>query len=169
MIYDIAVIGAGPAGTMAAIGASQIHKNVVLLERNNSIGKKILLTGKGRCNITNSASLEDFISQFGRQGQFLRSAFQAFSNQDLIDFFETRGLKMKIERQGRVFPETDRASSVVRILRGALLVAGTTVGAGITASVPMWCRESWRATGPFGVNYANLAWLNSQNLGNSCL
>ena len=118
---SLIIVGAGAAGMMAAIRAAQLNQNVVLLERNNSLGKKILLTGKGRCNITNSAPLEDFIAKFGRQGQFLRSAFQAFSNQDLIDFFENKGLKMKTERQGRVFPETDRAASVVQVLKSALL------------------------------------------------
>lgn len=116
-IYDIAVVGAGPAGTMAAIRAGESGKNVVVLETNDSIGKKILLTGKSRCNITNIASMDTFVEKFGNQGAFLRSAFFAFSNQNLIDFFEVKGLKLKTERQGRVFPVTDSARSVVKILK----------------------------------------------------
>jgi len=116
-LYDIAVVGAGPAGTMAAIRAGQLKKNVVLIERNDSIGKKILLSGKGRGNITNIAPLETFIRKFGKQGAFLKSAFFAFFNQDLIDFFKSKGLELKMERQGRVFPVTDSARSIVEVLR----------------------------------------------------
>lgn len=90
--YDIAVIGAGAAGTMAAIHARQLEKSVVLLERNDSICKKILLTGKGRCNITNTASIDTFIEKFGKQGRFLRSAFFAFSNENLMAFLNPEAL-----------------------------------------------------------------------------
>ena len=119
-IYDIAVIGGGAAGAMAAIRAGQLKRKVVLIERNDSIGKKILLTGKGRCNITNTAPIDMFIDKFGRQGRFLRSAFFAFSNEDMMDFFKSYGLELKAERQGRVFPVTDKASSVVEILKNCL-------------------------------------------------
>lgn len=120
-VYDIAVVGAGAAGIMAALQVSLLKKNVVLIERNRSIGKKILLTGMGRCNITNIATINTFIEKFGRHGNFLRSAFFAFFNHDLIEFFRARGLALKIERQGRVFPATDRACSVVEVLREYLL------------------------------------------------
>ena len=131
--YDIAVIGAGPAGSMAALRSAQdcpkgrqkarkktVLKDcekTVLIEKNNSIGKKMVLTGKGRCNISNTASIDTFIEKFGKHGLFLRSAFNKFSNQDLIDFFESNGLKLKIERQGRIFPVTDSAESVLEILK----------------------------------------------------
>ena len=120
-LYDIAVIGGGPAGIMAAICANTLKKNVALIEKNNSIGKKILLTGKKRCNLTNIATLNAFIEVFGPQGKFLRSAFTEFFNSDLINFFKTRGLPLKTERQGRVFPVTDKASSVVEVLKKCLL------------------------------------------------
>jgi len=120
-IYDIAVVGAGPAGTMAAIRAGQLKKNVVLIERNDSIGKKILLSGRGRCNISNTAPVDKFIEKFGKQGAFLRPAFFTFFNQDLIDFFESKGLELKAERQGRIFPVTDSAHSVVEVLKEYLL------------------------------------------------
>jgi predicted Rossmann fold flavoprotein len=120
-IYDIAVVGAGPAGTMAAIRAGQLKKNVVLIERNNFIGKKILLSGKGRCNVTNIAPIDRFIEKFGRQGAFLKSAFFTFFNQDLIDFFKSKGLELKAERQGRIFPVTDSSRSIVEVLKEYLL------------------------------------------------
>jgi len=119
-IYDIAVVGAGAAGAMAAIRASEFKEKVVLIERNKSVGKKILLTGKGRCNITNTASLDTFIKKFGKQGRFLRTAFYTFSNEDLIAFFKNKGLELVNERQGRVFPASHKASSVVEILTSAL-------------------------------------------------
>jgi len=115
-IYDIAVIGAGPSGIMAAIRAGRAGKNVILIEKNECIGKKIMITGKGRCNVTNSAPIDTFIEKFGREGRYLRSAFHAFFNDDLKEFFESNGLKLKTERQGRVFPETDMAESIVKVL-----------------------------------------------------
>ncbi|MCX5715556.1 MAG: NAD(P)/FAD-dependent oxidoreductase [Candidatus Omnitrophica bacterium] len=123
-IYDIAVIGGGAAGTMAAIRAGQLNKNTILIERNASIGVKILMTGAGRCNITNIAPIDVFVEKFGRQGEFLRSAFYKFSNTALIDFFESNGLKLKSERQGRVFPSTDKASSVVETLKKCIKESG---------------------------------------------
>ena len=118
--YDIAVAGGGAAGCMAAIRAGQLNKDVVLIEKNASIGVKILLTGAGRCNITNIAPIDTFVEKFGKQGNFLRSAFYKFSNQALMDFFESCGLHLKSERQGRVFPSTDKAGSVTETLKAAL-------------------------------------------------
>lgn len=119
-IYDIAVIGGGPAGCMAAIRGMQLGKKVILLERNDRIGRKLLLTANGRCNITNTAQLEVFLEMFGRRGSFYRDAFSKFSNQDLMDFFKARGLDFKVEEAGRVFPNTEKAESVVNILKKAL-------------------------------------------------
>ncbi|MGB8234210.1 MAG: NAD(P)/FAD-dependent oxidoreductase [Methanobacterium sp.] len=115
-IYDVAVVGAGPAGMMAAITAASNGHKVILIERNSSSGRKLLLTGNGRCNLTNTASLKEFLNKFGRRGSFLRSAFSTFSNHDLIDFFESRGLEFKVEEGGRVFPVTDDSKSVLKIL-----------------------------------------------------
>ncbi|MFA5085548.1 MAG: aminoacetone oxidase family FAD-binding enzyme, partial [Candidatus Omnitrophota bacterium] len=119
-LYDIAVVGAGAAGSMAAIRAGLSKKNVVLVERNDLIGKKILMTGRGRCNLTNSGKMDLFIEKFGRPGQFLRSAFYAFSNEDVMDFFKANALELKSERQGRVFPATDNARSVTGVLEKCL-------------------------------------------------
>ncbi len=115
-IFDVAVVGAGPAGSMAAIRSSQLKKNVIVIERNGVIGKKILLTGNGRCNITNTSPIEVFIKNFGKQGMFLKPAFYAFRNHSLIQFFEAQGLNFTTEDRGRVFPVTNKAFSVVRVL-----------------------------------------------------
>lgn len=125
--FDIAVVGGGAAGTMAAIRASGPGRTVVLVERNDAIGRKILITGKGRCNLTNIAPVEVFIGHFGRQGQFLRSAFHAFFNDDLVEFFRSCGLETKAERQGRVFPATDSARSVVEALKKRLDECGVEI------------------------------------------
>lgn len=126
-IFDIAVIGGGAAGCMAAIRAGGLEKDVVLIERNDSLGKKILMTGKGRCNITNTASIDVFIKKFSPGGEFFRTAFFSFSNEDLMEFFRSKGLELKAERQGRVFPVTDNAKSVVSVLEGCLKDSGVAI------------------------------------------
>ncbi|MDD3985902.1 MAG: NAD(P)/FAD-dependent oxidoreductase [Methanobacterium sp.] len=123
-LYDLAVIGAGPAGMMAAITATSHGLNTILIERNSSPGRKLLLTGNGRCNITNNASLNEFIEKFGRRGSFLRTAFTKFSNKDLIEFFESRGLEFKEKENGRVFPVTDDSKSVLKILETSMKKLG---------------------------------------------
>ena len=117
---NIIVIGGGPSGMMAAIRASELGCRVVLLEKNTELGKKLLLTGKGRCNLTNNLDLESFIKHFSGNGQFLRDAFKNFSKEDLMDFFERRGVKLKTERQQRVFPESDKAIDILDALRREL-------------------------------------------------
>lgn len=126
-IFDIAVIGGGAAGSLAAIRSGELNKRVILIERNDSIGKKILITGKGRCNITNIAPIETFIDKFGGSGKFLRTAFFRFFSVDLIEFFKSHDLDMKTERQGRVFPVTDKARSVVEVLEKCLAENGVKV------------------------------------------
>jgi len=115
-MHDIAVIGAGAAGSMAALKAGELCKNVLLLERNSSLGKKILLTGNHRCNITNTASTDILIKAFKKSGKFLRNAFFHLTHKELLDFFENKGLKFKTEEGGKIFPVTDKARSVVLIL-----------------------------------------------------
>lgn len=116
----IVVVGGGPAGMMAAIRAGQLKCDVTLVEKNSTLGKKLLLSGKGRCNLTNLCDLDSFLKCFSQNGEFLRDAFKKFFHQDLINFFEKKGLKLKIERQQRVFPVTDRANSVLEILKQEL-------------------------------------------------
>ena len=120
MMYDIAVIGAGPAGCMAAIQGAKQGKNVILLERNNKIGRKLLLTGHGRCNLTNTATLEYFMEMFGKDGLFYRDVFTKFSNHDLLDFFQDNGLELKEEENGRIFPSTDKSKSVLDVIKKVL-------------------------------------------------
>jgi len=116
----IVVVGGGPAGMMAGIRAGELHRDVTLIEKNPILGKKLLLSGKGRCNLTNACDLDSFIKRFSGNGQFLRDAFNKFSNLDLMRFFEERGLKLKTERQLRVFPQNDRSDSVVEVLKKEL-------------------------------------------------
>lgn len=105
---------------MAAIAAAEGGKKVCLLERNKDLGAKLLLTGKGRCNLTTTKSLEEIVGEFGPKGKFLYSAFSEFSNLDLISFFESKGVKTKIERDQRVFPKDDRSISILNCLKGEL-------------------------------------------------
>ncbi|MCK5579703.1 MAG: NAD(P)/FAD-dependent oxidoreductase [Candidatus Omnitrophica bacterium] len=117
----IIIVGGGPAGMMAAIRAGQLNQDVTLIEKNTSLGRKLLLTGKGRCNLTNDCDLDAFMSRFSKKsGQFLRDAFKVFFNKDLMRFFEKRGLFLKVERQERVFPVTDKAESVLDVLQKEL-------------------------------------------------
>jgi predicted Rossmann fold flavoprotein len=123
---NIVVAGAGPAGMMAAIRACQRGARVTLIEKNPSPGRKLLLSGKGRCNLTNAGSLDSFLERFSH-GQFLRDAFRKFFNTQLMDFFQKRGLKLKVERQQRVFPATDSSSSILDVLRQELQRNGAEV------------------------------------------
>lgn len=109
----VIVIGGGPAGIMSAISSAQNGNDVILIEKNNSLGKKILITGKGRCNITSSLEMDDFIKNVPGNGRFLYSAFQNFTNKDVIKIIETNGVKVKEERGNRIFPVTDRAQDVL--------------------------------------------------------
>ena len=112
----VIVIGGGPAGIMAAGIAAHRGNCVVLCEKNDRLGRKILISGKGRCNITNDTDIEGLIENTPGNGNFLYSAFYTFSNQDLIEFFKELGLETKVERGGRVFPVSDSAKDVVAAL-----------------------------------------------------
>jgi len=116
-MFDVIVIGAGPAGMMAAGRSAELGNKTLLLEKTDSPGKKLLLSGSSRCNITNNCeSVEDFINNFSESGKFLRNAFSVFFNKELLRFFRKRGLDFKVERSGKVFPITDKAGDVLRIL-----------------------------------------------------
>ena len=123
----VIVIGAGAAGLMAAISAAETGAKVVLLEKMPSPGRKILVTGKGRCNFTNRCELADFPKYFPNNGLFLYSALRAFDNQDLIDFFASRGVQSKVERGGRLFPVSDKAADIVAALVKAAAGAGVQI------------------------------------------
>lgn len=113
----ICVIGGGPAGMIAAIiAAENADDNVTLIERNEKLGKKLFLTGKGRCNLTNACDMEELFNNVPRNPKFLFSAFYDFDNNAVINFFEERGLKLKEERGNRVFPASDHSSDVISTL-----------------------------------------------------
>ena len=110
----VVVIGGGPAGMMAAITSRESGNDVTIIEKNKQLGKKLLITGKGRCNITSSLDMSEFIKNTPGNGRFLYSAFQKYTNQDIIKFLEKQGLKVKEERGNRVFPITDKSLDVLR-------------------------------------------------------
>ncbi|MHB0998793.1 MAG: BaiN/RdsA family NAD(P)/FAD-dependent oxidoreductase [Armatimonadota bacterium] len=127
----VVVIGGGAGGILAAGRAAECGAKSILLERNGTLGRKLRLTGAGRGNVTNSAELEDFIKAFGPNGKFLYGVFTRFSNNDLIGLLERLGVPTKIERGGRVFPVSDRASDVVEALESWIRGEGVDVRVGI--------------------------------------
>jgi predicted Rossmann fold flavoprotein len=121
MIYDLLVIGGGPAGIMAAGRAAENGASVLLLEKNDRLGIKLVITGKGRCNITNNElDAKNLVDKFGKQGRFLFSALSKFGKQDIIDFFESRNLPTQVERGNRVFPAEGNSLDVLAILKDYL-------------------------------------------------
>ena len=117
MKYDVIVIGGGPAGMMAAGRAGQLGQSVLLLEKNKELGMKLSITGKNRCNVTHySENKNELIDAYGKNGKFLYSSLAGFSNLKVIDFFESHGVKMKIERGNRVFPVSNKSSDICQAL-----------------------------------------------------
>ncbi len=116
----VVVIGGGAAGCMAAIAASECGHSVVLLEKNEKLGKKIYITGKGRCNFTNACDVEDFLNNVVSNKKFLYSALYTFSPDSMIDFVETNGIPTKVERGNRAFPSSDHASDITKALERSL-------------------------------------------------
>ncbi|MFH1777649.1 MAG: NAD(P)/FAD-dependent oxidoreductase [Candidatus Omnitrophota bacterium] len=118
--YDIIVIGAGPAGMIAAGVAGERSSRVLLLERNKEAGKKLKITGNQRVNITNIKEIDEFIQIFGKNGRFLHNVFAQFFNQDLIEFFRGLGILFYLENNGQVFPKSNKAESIVLAMLGYL-------------------------------------------------
>jgi predicted Rossmann fold flavoprotein len=117
MKYDLAIIGGGPAGLMAAHRASELSRKVILIEKNPRLGVKLLITGGGRCNLThNIPDYRLMAESFGKDGRFLLSAFSRFGVTEIIAFFENRGVKLKTENDNKVFPVSDSANDILRIL-----------------------------------------------------
>lgn len=127
MTYNGIVIGGGPAGMFAAITAARQGQKVLLLERGNRLGRKLLITGKGRCNVTNDCDVREVLKNIPRNGRFLYSALSACPPEDVKQFFEELGCPLKTERGNRVFPVSDRSASVLDALRKAMLDANVTV------------------------------------------
>jgi len=126
-VSRVIVIGGGAAGMMAALAAGGCGHKVVLYEKNEKLGKKLFITGKGRCNVTNSSDVEELLTQIPRNKKFLYSAFYSFDSFALMDFLEGEGLPLKTERGNRVFPRSDKSSDVIRTLERALKKRGVEV------------------------------------------
>lgn len=127
MSFDGIVIGGGPAGMLASIIAAQQGNRVLLIERNERLGKKLLITGKGRCNVTNACSAQEVLQNTPRNGRFLYSAMENCPPEKVMEFFESHGCALKVERGNRVFPVTDKSSSVLECLRNVMHRAGVQI------------------------------------------
>ena len=114
--YDAAIIGAGPAGLFCAARSAAEGCNVLLLEKNQNPGSKLLISGSGQCNITHAGEIRDFLSHYGDHGKFLKPALFSFTNRDLTAFFSERGLAMMTEENGKIFPETRQSADVLNVL-----------------------------------------------------
>ena len=137
MKYDVIVVGGGPAGMFAAITAANRGKNVLLLERNDRLGKKLLITGKGRCNVTNDCTDQEILQNIPRNGRFLFSAMSAFPPKSIMEFFENSGCELKTERGNRVFPVSDKSQSILDALKNQMRRAGVTVRTGRVKEILM--------------------------------
>jgi hypothetical protein len=127
MTYDVIVIGGGPSGLMACIAASACGAKVLLVDKGDKLGRKLGISGGGRCNVTNAKSLDEIVRHIPGNGRFLYSAFATFSNRDIIDFFEGMGIKLKEEDHGRMFPASDKAKTVVDALVGRVRSQGVAI------------------------------------------
>lgn len=123
----VIVVGGGPAGMFAALAAAENGNQVILLEQNEKLGKKLFITGKGRCNVTNAGEMDTLFANVNRNPKFLYSAFYAMDNFRVMDFFEQHGVPLKTERGNRVFPVSDHSSDIIRALADALKAAKVTV------------------------------------------
>ncbi len=135
MNYDGIVIGGGPAGMFAAITAAQQGQRVLLMERNNRLGKKLLITGKGRCNVTNHCLASEVLQNVPRNGRFLYSSMENFPPEQVISFFEEHGCPLKTERGNRVFPVSDKSASILDCLQKEMRHAGVKVQIGRVSKI----------------------------------
>ncbi len=127
---QVVVVGGGPAGMMAAIAASKNNK-VILIEKNNKLGKKLFITGKGRCNVTNNKDISEFFDYIPSNPHFLYSALYTFTNEDTIKFFNERGVELKVERGDRVFPNSDKSSDIIKAFEKTLMEKNIEIKLGI--------------------------------------
>ncbi|MBQ7901084.1 MAG: NAD(P)/FAD-dependent oxidoreductase [Clostridia bacterium] len=131
----VAVIGGGPAGMMAASVSARGGNKTILIEKNKTLGKKLLITGKGRCNVTNNAPIEDFIKNVPVNGNFLYSAFYSFTNDDLVSLLAKLGVETKVERGERIFPVSDKAADILNALKKMMSNYGVRVYNGEVADI----------------------------------
>ncbi len=156
-MYDVIVIGGGPAGMMAAGRAGQLGQSVLLLEKNKELGVKLLMTGKDRCNVTHfSEDKNELIEAYGKDGKFLYSAFARFGNREVMDFFENRGVKLKVERGNRVFPVSDKSSDIRQALLAFLAQGGVKIKTKATVVGIESSKASKVEASKAGVNEAGL-------------
>ena len=123
-MYDLLIAGGGPAGMMAAVQAGRRGLRVLLAEKGEKAGRKLLITGKGRCNVTSAVPPEELMANIPRNPRFLYSAFSRFDNRDTVRFFESAGVPLKTERGARVFPQSDRSSDILEALMREMKKAG---------------------------------------------
>ena len=135
----VVVIGGGAAGMFASIAAAGCGHQVVVYEKNEKLGKKLYITGKGRCNITNACDMEGLFDAVRTNAKFLYSSFYGYTNQDVIDFFENIGVQTKTERGERVFPQSDHSSDVIRALEAEMRRLGVHIH--LHTGVKQVCRQ----------------------------
>jgi predicted Rossmann fold flavoprotein len=127
MIYDCIVIGGGPSGLMASVGAASNGARVLLIDKGEKLGRKLAISGGGRCNVTNRLPVDEIIKHIPGNGRFLYSAFSVFNNEDIISFFESLGIKLKEEDHGRMFPVSNKATDVVHALLNKIKELGVQI------------------------------------------
>lgn len=133
-IYDVIVIGGGTSGTMAAIAAAENGAKTLVLEKNPTLGKKLLVTGGGRCNVTNNRDADSIIAHIPGNGRFLYSAFNQFDNHDIMNFFESNGVRLKEEDHGRMFPVTDKSRTILEALLAKMKALGVEIRTNVTVA-----------------------------------
>lgn len=141
----VLIIGGGAAGMLAGVFAARNHNEVHILEKNEKLGKKLFITGKGRCNVANACDTEELFPMMMSNPKFLYSAFYSFGPQDVMDFFEQAGVPLKVERGNRVFPQSDHSSDIIRALERELKKAGAHIH--LHTQVKEICRENEKITG----------------------
>ncbi len=129
-VHDVIVVGGGPAGLMACVGAIRAGARTLLIEKGDRLGRKLIISGGGRCNVTNAGDIDHLVTMIPGNGKFMRGAFAQFSNRDIINLFEGLGVRLKQEDNGRMFPVTDKATTVAETLISHLRTAGVTIQLG---------------------------------------
>jgi predicted Rossmann fold flavoprotein len=145
MSYDVIIVGAGSSGLMAAVSAGETGAKVLLLDKGDKLGRKLGISGGGRCNVTNAKELDELIKHIPGNGKYLHSALATFSNRHIMDFFEKLGIALKEEDNGRMFPVTDKAKTVVDALVGKVRSLGVDIRVGCPVDRVLY--ESGRAVG----------------------